>query len=202
MPTVRDRQREDTRKRLYDAALAVFRSDGVNAARIDDIAQRAGVSRGTFYFHYPSKEDVLLQLMQESQGRMVAQLDGLDPESSLHRVLDEVAIAMARQWEHDAGLLAAIGMVALRRTAQNLAEIEESHPIQASLVPWFEQAASRGEIDELIPPVLLSEFFLVNLFGAALAWCGNPVVALDDLLQRVVVFFLRAATADPDAVRL
>ena len=78
------------------------------------------------------------------------------------------------------------------------AELEESHPIQAALVPWFQRAEARGETSALIPPVLLSEFFLVNLFGAALAWCGNPVVGLDDLLRNVVLFFLRAAGPEPD----
>ena len=42
--------------------------------------------------------------------------------------------------------------------------------------------------DAVIPAVLLSEFFLVNLFGAALAWCGNPVLPLDQLLGNVVTF--------------
>ena len=189
----RERQREQTRTRLYEAALAVFREQGSAAARIDDIASRAGVSRGTFYFHYPSKEDVLVQLMQESQAQMVDRLDALDPDSSLEVVLGEVARAMAHQWEEDARLLAEIGMVALRRTAQNLEELDGSHPVQAALVSWFERASSRGEVAGLIPPALLSEFFLVNLFGAALAWCGNPMVPLGDLLDNVVRFFLRAS---------
>ena len=196
MSSERDRQREQTRQRLYEASLAVFRADGVAAARIDDIAQSAGVSRGTFYFHFPSKEDVLLQMIRESQTAMIARLDDLGPDATLERALRQVAADLALQWQDDAPMLAEIGMVALKRAAQNLPEIEGSHPIQEALVPWFERAAARGETADMLPPSLLSEFFLVNLFGAALAWCGNPVVPLDDLMGNTVTFFLRAAAPD------
>ena len=192
----RERRREETRKRLYEASLRIFRRQGVGPTRIDEIASEAGVSRGTFYFHFPSKEDVLLQLLRDSQEHMVDDLEDLDPDSTLPQVLERVAVLMARQWEDDAALLAQIGMVALKRTAANLADLEESHPVQGALVPWFEAAAERGEVGDLIPPVLLTEFFLVNMFGAALAWCGNPVVGLEELLRNVVVFFLRAARHD------
>ncbi len=192
MSTGRDRQREQTRRRLFDAALAVFREQGVTESRIDDIAQRAGVSRGTFYFHYPSKDDVLLQLMMETQISMVEDLESVPPDAPIQDVLGVVAKRMASQWQEDPGMLAEIGMVALRRTAQNLSDFEESHPLQAALVPPLQRACDRGEIGALIPPVLLSEFFLVNQFGAALAWCGNPMMPLEELLQNVVTFFLRA----------
>ncbi|NCG21428.1 MAG: TetR family transcriptional regulator [Rhodobacterales bacterium] len=192
MRTGRDRQREETRRRLFDAALLVFREQGVDESRIDDIAQRAGVSRGTFYFHYPSKDDVLLQLMMETQIAMVDVLESVPDDAPIANVLGVVATRMAAQWQADPGMLAEIGMVALRRTAQNLSDLEESHPLQAALVAPLRRAADRGEIGALIPPELLSEFFLVNQFGAALAWCGNPMMPLEDLLQNVVTFFLRA----------
>lgn len=196
----REQKREETRRRLYEASIRIFREQGVAAARIDEIASEVGVSRGTFYFHFPSKDDVLAQMMHESQEAMVDALDDFPAATPLPEILSQVAGLMARQWEQDAALLAEMGMVALRRTAQNLAELEESYPLQSALVPWFERASDRGEIHDLIPPVLLSEFFLVNLFGAALAWCGNPVVPLEELLRNVVVFFLRATRApEPDA---
>src|SRR5205085_7825923 len=62
-PSKRDLQREETRHKLYEAALEVFRRDGVAAARIDDITRAVGTSRGTFYFHFPTKEHVLVERM-------------------------------------------------------------------------------------------------------------------------------------------
>src|SRR5690606_227101 len=66
-PTERDRQREETHRRLFETALDLFRRDGIEAASIEEIANRAGVSRGTFYFHFPTKDDVLLELIAEKE---------------------------------------------------------------------------------------------------------------------------------------
>jgi len=193
--TERDRQRQETRRKVYDAALEIFRKDGVSAARIDDITQLAGVSRGTFYFHFPSKDDVLTELMNASQMRVVERLADVPPETGITDVLELVATTIADEWKDDPQMLAEIGMVALRQTAQNLPDLGEVHPVRGALIPWLEKAAAQGEIGPLMPPSLLSEFFLVNVFGAALAWVGNPVVPLDQLLRNVVQFFLKAARA-------
>ena len=199
--TERERQRQQTRRRLYEAALHAFRTTGVSQARVDDIAAAAGVSRATFYFHFPTKDDVLLDLLRTSQAQMAAELEGLHPEATLEDALRCVARKMALQWKEEPLLLAEIGMVAIKRTAQNLQELEGSFAIQTALVPWFENAAADAHVDPLLPPILLSEFFLVNLFGAALAWCGNPCVELQVLLDNVVIFFLRAAASAPESIQ-
>lgn len=191
--TDRDRQRQETHRKVYESALAIFRRDGVDQSRIDDITQLAGVSRGTFYFHFPSKDDVLNELMRESQMGVVARLDAVDEATAITEVLELIAMTIADQWKDDPQMLAEIGMVALRQTALNLPDLGEVHPLRGALILWLETAAARDEISPMMPPSLLAEFFLVNVFGAALAWVGNPVVPLDQLLRNVVQFFLKAA---------
>ncbi len=191
--TSRDLQRQQTRARVYDAALDIFRRDGVAAAKIGDIADLAGVSRGTFYFHYPTKDDVLVQLLREREDRLVVALEDMPQTATIHEVLNTVAIEVADSWKDDPRLLAEVGTVALRITAGGLEEMAEMHPAATALRPRFQYAAKNGELADLIPPDLLTNFFLINLFGAALAWCGNPVIPLDQMLQNVAIFFLRAA---------
>ena len=50
---------ELTRQSLLDAALEVFYSKGVTKATINDIAQKAHVTRGALYWHFKNKEEVL-----------------------------------------------------------------------------------------------------------------------------------------------
>ena len=57
--TARDRQRLETRQRLYETALQEFRSRGFDAVQVEDIVRAAGVARGTFYLHFQNKEDLL-----------------------------------------------------------------------------------------------------------------------------------------------
>src|SRR5271166_1427539 len=80
-PRSRERQREDTRQRIYDAAMDIFRRDGFDVARVDDVAKAAGVSHGTFYFHFATKDEVLIQCLRASEVRVAAAI-GLVPEGA------------------------------------------------------------------------------------------------------------------------
>lgn len=65
-PRASSRRRKDARPReLLDAALAVFVEKGFAAARPEEIALRAGVSKGTLYLYFHSKEDMLAALIEE-----------------------------------------------------------------------------------------------------------------------------------------
>jgi AcrR family transcriptional regulator len=57
---------------ILDAALKVFAEKGFAAARMEDIARRAGVTKGTIYLYFPSKEDVFKQLVREAVGSTIA----------------------------------------------------------------------------------------------------------------------------------
>jgi AcrR family transcriptional regulator len=55
---------EETRARILDAAVRRFAIAGYDAASVDDICSEAGVSKGAFYHHYPTKQAIFLALMQ------------------------------------------------------------------------------------------------------------------------------------------
>jgi AcrR family transcriptional regulator len=53
---------------ILDAAVAVFAEKGFAAARMEDIARKAGVTKGTIYLYFQGKEDVFKSLVRESIG--------------------------------------------------------------------------------------------------------------------------------------
>jgi AcrR family transcriptional regulator len=55
---------EETRARILDAAVRRFAIAGYDAASVDEICSEAGVSKGAFYHHFPTKQSVFLALMQ------------------------------------------------------------------------------------------------------------------------------------------
>lgn len=57
---MRDRKRAQTHRRIHDAAVELALRDGLAAATVSDIAERAGISRRTFFNYYASKEDAVL----------------------------------------------------------------------------------------------------------------------------------------------
>jgi AcrR family transcriptional regulator len=69
MATLREAQKEMTRKLLLDAGLELFVSKGYATTKVDDIASAAGTTRVTFYAYFPSKVDLMKALIAERLNR-------------------------------------------------------------------------------------------------------------------------------------
>jgi len=54
---------EERPQQILDAALSVFAEHGIDAAKLEDIAARAGVSKGTIYLYFPSKEELFREVL-------------------------------------------------------------------------------------------------------------------------------------------
>ncbi|WP_405401150.1 TetR/AcrR family transcriptional regulator [Streptomyces sp. NBC_01104] len=59
-PTLRERQRSETRRRIQAHAVRLFTEQGYDAVRVAEVAEAAGVSAMTVYRHFPTKEDLVL----------------------------------------------------------------------------------------------------------------------------------------------
>jgi AcrR family transcriptional regulator len=59
------------RRQLLDAAMEVFVARGYHAAAMDEIADRAGVSKPVLYQHFPGKQELYLALLDESVDRLI-----------------------------------------------------------------------------------------------------------------------------------
>jgi len=80
---------EVRRAQILEAALHCFGEKGYHAARIDDIAHRAGLSKGAVYWQFDSKDEIFLALFDDYEAAVFAewdaQDDGSDPLQALRR---------------------------------------------------------------------------------------------------------------------
>ncbi len=74
---------DETRARILAAAIECFTRSGYDATGVAEICERAGVSKGAFYHHFPSKQAAFLALMEQW-------LHGVDAPLRAARVPDEV----------------------------------------------------------------------------------------------------------------
>jgi AcrR family transcriptional regulator len=84
LPTERPRQ-------ILDAALEVFGERGLAAARLEDIARTAGVSKGTIYLYFPNKEALFCEMIREIPARHIDTVEAMIAE-------DESASEQLRQY--------------------------------------------------------------------------------------------------------
>jgi AcrR family transcriptional regulator len=73
----RARKRDETHQRIYETAMRLFAERGFENVNVTQIASAAGVSVPTFYAHFPSKEQIVIQLVPEG---LIAEALGDEPE--------------------------------------------------------------------------------------------------------------------------
>ncbi|MGW6410344.1 TetR/AcrR family transcriptional regulator [Streptomyces vinaceus] len=67
-------RRQATRQKLYEAAVTLIAEQGFSATTVDEIAERAGVAKGTVYYNFASKNELFEELLRHGVGLLTASL--------------------------------------------------------------------------------------------------------------------------------
>ena len=162
----REQQREDTRKRIFEAAVDEFRREGFALARVDRIVAAAGVARGTFYFHFPTKEHVLLELQVRHEAAIHARLVAMPRPRSARRLLRQIADALLEETEQqiDRHLFREILALHIRRPIDlDLSAL--SYLSTQAVQQRFADAARSGILRSDMESGQLAVLLLTSLFG-------------------------------------
>jgi len=189
-PLTREAKRLQTRERLLGAAIAEFKRAGMAAADVSAIVAAAGVAHGTFFFHFPTKEHVLLELEHREEERIAKQFGQfVKTDHDLESVLNE-AVRLVLALERRLGDLLFKDFLALhfsqtRPPQEGVAD----HALVILLAEEIEAARRRGEVDADVIPVNSSVFFLLGFY--ALLITTNDWPTRDDLLEDYVARTMR-----------
>jgi AcrR family transcriptional regulator len=149
---------------VFDAALAEIGQSGLAGADVAAIAAAAGVVRGTFYFHFPTKEHVLVELERAEEAKIVAKLDtGAtgDVIAMLSLLVRQVLAA-----ERRLGPVVFRDMLGLHFSATRPVEDEMTeHPLARYLIDVFARAQAAGHVRRDAQPGELGVIFLTGLFA-------------------------------------
>jgi AcrR family transcriptional regulator len=190
--TRRSHQKQATRARLFDVAMRLFEQEGYDSVNIDDIVRASKVARGTFYFHFPSKEDILYEAVRRGEIQIVARMAAVPEVAPLRDVLSATCEGFAAAWGGRRELLVQAGMVGLGRTIST-ARARAEEPLRLELAPRVERALAKGELGSVLPAQMLADVFLLNVFAALMAWAQVGEPSLDVVMPAVIDLFLRGA---------
>jgi len=184
---VREVQRLQTRARVFDAAVAEMGRSGLAGADVAAIAAAAGVARGTFYFHFPTKEHVLVELERAEEATIVAKLDarttGPDDLMSMLTLLVREVLAA----EERLGPVVFRDMLGLHFSATRPVEDElGEHPLAGFVIAAIAEAQAAGRVSRDADAGELGVIFLTGLF-ALLATGATASRAGAAMLDRYVM---------------
>jgi AcrR family transcriptional regulator len=188
-PTAREAKRLQTRERLMGAAVAEFKRSGVADADVGSIVAAAGVAHGTFFFHFPTKEHVLLELERREEERMAREIrrflhTGPDLPSTLREAVRLVVGLERRLGEVLFKDFLALHFSQTRPPAEN----EKDHPLVVAVAQEIERGQQRGDIDPDVNPTNSAVFFLLGLYALLTTMTEWPTRSeiLDDYVRRTL----------------
>lgn len=172
LPGRRQRRVDATRAALFEAALAEFRRVGFSRASVSRIAREAGVSRPSFYFHFPTKEHVLLELQWVEERTVAARLE---EASGLRDALRELAEGLIELEVRlgDADLFRDMIAIYARRPSDVPVD-DQPFPILTTLTQHFREAATNGELRPGIDAEAGARVCLTSVFGLFIGLPSDP----------------------------
>jgi AcrR family transcriptional regulator len=180
--TVRAARRLQTRERLLGAAIAEFKRAGMAEAEVGTIVAAAGVAHGTFFFHFATKEHVLLELENREEARIANQLNRFaNKAEDLGAILRE-AVRLILGIEQRLGQVLFKDFLALH-FSQTRPPVEDGqdHPVIVSVAREIAAAQERGVVAPGVDPMNSAVFFLLGLY--ALLTTMHSWATRDDVIE-------------------
>ena len=191
MAGLRAKQKADKTRRILDAAATLFREQGYDSARIEDIAEMAEVSVGTLYNYYQNKGDILVATVAmevtevlEGGARIVA--------SPPLNVAEALQTLIEQYYDHSLVYLSK----EMWRTAMAISIQQPETPLSrryteldgqlcAQVVRLVETLQARGVVHGGVDAKAMGEVFFNNLNMMFIEFCKVDAMSLEELKARV-----------------
>jgi AcrR family transcriptional regulator len=194
----RSRKGVETRARLVAAAKAVFERDGFLDARISDISEQAGLSHGSFYHYFESKEQVFREVATEADELLASPisdviLDPSSPATPQERIRKAIRLYLER-YRDEARIMSVIEQVS-RFDPQLRALRGERHRTYLAQVAGSIAALQRhGLVDQRLDPAIVSAGLGSMTYRFPELWFVEGLLecSLDHGAEQLALLFLRA----------
>lgn len=204
----RSRKGADSRARLVEAAKAVFSEDGFVDARITDIAERAGLSHGSFYHYFDSKESVLREVAEALDDRLNAPLGDEIFHSSPHlgprQRIREGNRRFLQSYKKEAPLISVVEHASRLDEQLHAARFNHQQHYGKELSASIRQLQRSGLVDPKLNPMLAAQAVGAMVTRFADLWLTQKVIECSfetavDQLTRLVANALQLPEEDTPA---
>ena len=199
------RRKEARPQEILDAALTVFAEKGFAAARMDDIAARAGVTKGTIYLYFESKDAVFKALLAESIGERVAASGALieNFEGPTSELLANVLRLLGAFVAHSDRVVLPKIVIAEIGKFPELARFYREEVIGRGLALWetiLKRGVARGEFRALptehMARICIAPILLAAIWRTSFARFDSEPYDIEGLIETHIGVLLRGLAID------
>jgi AcrR family transcriptional regulator len=176
-PSRRERKKDETRARIFKAAVRLFREKGFEETTIDDITERADVAKGTFFNYFPKKESVLGYLTEtqlaDAEEFATALLQSRQPaRQKLIALLQRIASV----YEEEPELSQYVMRESMRRASTPSDAVHVHwHTLLTGLIQQGQQAGElRGDVDAKRAVYVLGGVYMGTVFMWLMCQSSEP----------------------------
>ncbi len=180
LPPARQRRKAERPQELLDAALAQFVSKGLAATRMDDVARQAGVSKGTLYLYYPSKDELFKAVVRNSVVTVLT--EGSDIVDRFEGPTSELLHILMHTWWSRIGNSKASGIFKLVvADVGNMPELAQFYldevvtPTHQLLSRAVERGVARGEFRPINVKAVVQSMMAAAQFLMLYPYCAGSV---------------------------
>lgn len=192
-----------TRQALLNAALIVFSQKGYAAARLEDVAAQAGVTRGAIYWHFGSKADLYNTLVGETLERIQGVVDrAVSGGGSFLDIQRRVMVYIITLLEEDATYRAVQELTVLKtgyepELAQGLDKKREAmRQVEEHIAGYFRMGIQLGELRADLDPIIAARAMLAYINGISVNWLlDQRAFSLRESAPLLVEVFIRGIAA-------
>ncbi len=199
------RRKEARPAELVAAAIELFVEKGFAATRLEEIAARAGVSKGTVYLYFSSKEDLFKAAVREGVVPHLAEVERLIEEDT-GSVADLLRNILLNAW-HVSGDSPVGGLpkllVAEARNFPVLARFYYDEVISRStrlFIVLLERGIARGEFRpfdvKIMERIILAPFLMHTIWRHSLSCCEASPLSSEHYATEAIELILRGLRAD------
>ena len=201
LPSLRERKKAATKERLYFEALDLFRHKGFAATTIEEIAEAAEVSKGTFFNYFPAKE-ALLHYLSERLAHAAAEAlaaalraDHLPARDKLNRILQALVAAVEANRE-----LTRVAVFELLKAPAAIVADPYRNLLRQAVCGLLLEGQRRGEVAADLDPDLWSSAITGVYFQQIFEWCAaEQPYALGERLARLMDVLWRGVGAERES---
>jgi AcrR family transcriptional regulator len=188
-PRASERSAADTRAQLLDAAAKVFAEHGHRAATVDEIVAKAQLSKGTFYWHFESKQELFAALLEERIDRPARALmevtRSAPAEGATAPVVSHGLATLFREQRELVLLLHEYWSAAVRSERLRASYLERQRALRATLADALAARHARTGVPLAIPADALATAFIALAEGLSREALLDPDSVEESLLGEI-----------------